>query len=87
MKAFNGNAGRISDLRYIISTFTIDYFLRPVLSGISGFASFFAIIIVVKLVLNYIDKSVAVNPVSFDLQISAIGFILAYGLKVIKNLG
>jgi len=87
MKAFSASSGRISDLRYIISTFTIDYLLMPFLSGIYGFVSFFAIIFTVKCVLNFLDKSVAISPAVFDLQISAIGFILAYGLKVIKNLG
>lgn len=86
MKLLSGSSGRIPDFRYIISTFTIDYFLVPILSGIHGFAFFFIIILAVKVVLNAAGNAVTISPAALDLQISAIGFILGYGLKVIKNL-
>ncbi|MGE5805875.1 MAG: hypothetical protein ACM339_14300 [Ignavibacteria bacterium] len=86
MKLLNGSSGRTPDFRFIISTFTIDYFLVPILSGIYGFAFFFIIIMAVKAVLNAAGNAVTVSPAALDLQISAIGFILGYGLKVIKNL-
>ncbi|HVO75482.1 MAG TPA: hypothetical protein VMT35_15740 [Ignavibacteriaceae bacterium] len=86
MKTFGGSSGRVPDFGYIISTFTIDYFLVPILSGIYGFISFFVIIMAVKIFLNAAGNEVSVNPSVLDLQISAIGFILGYGLKVIRNL-
>jgi hypothetical protein len=86
MKLLNGSSGRIPDFRYIISTFTIDYFLVPILSGIYGFCFFFIILMAVKVVLNAAGNTVPMSPAALDLQISAIGFILRYGLKVIRNL-
>lgn len=86
MKVIAGGSGRISGFRSIMSTFIIDYFLVPVFSGIYGFLSFFGLIITLKCVMNFLDKAVAISPTMFDIQISAIGFILAYGLKVIRNL-
>jgi len=86
MKLFGGNSAPIPDFKYIISTFTIDYFLFPILSGIYGFVSFFAIIMAVRIILNAAGNAVSVSPSILDLQISAIGVILGYGLKVIANL-
>jgi hypothetical protein len=86
MKLLSGSSGHTPDFRYFISTFTIDYFIVPIFSGIYGFCFFFIILMAVKVVLNAAGNTVPMSPAALDLQISVIGFILRYGLKVIRNL-
>ncbi len=66
MKLLSGNSGRTPDFRYFISTFTIDYFIVPVFSGIYGFCFFFIILIAVKVVLNAAGNSVPMSPAALE---------------------
>jgi len=73
-------------LKFIFSAFAVDYFLIPFKAGTYGFIFCFLILALVKLVLFSMGKLDVISFSLADVLFSTVGFVYAYGLKVLRNI-
>lgn len=66
-------------------TFLRNFILRPLGSGVAGFAAFFTIILATKLFAYLIQVQDRFTADMDDLGLSMIGFVLIFLIRVLQN--